>query len=76
MEIGISLFSLLFFSRACRLKRHSHFNLTAQKREGGAGGWKSKRHRSIVGLKRKVMGIGPVIHGCHESGQFQIVQIQ
>ena len=56
MEIGISLLSLLFVSRACHLKRHGqktqwewrHFKLTAQTRGGGAGGWKSKRHRPIV----------------------------
>ena len=50
MEIGISFHSLLFFSRLCRLKKHSqktqwewrHFKITAQLREGGAGEWKSK----------------------------------
>ena len=56
MEIGIWLLSLLFFSRACSLKRHSqktqwewrHFKLRARTREGGEGGWKSKWHRFIA----------------------------
>ena len=51
-ELGISFLSVLFFSRACCLKRHSqktqwewrHFKLIAQTRRGGVGGWKSKRH--------------------------------
>ena len=46
MEIGISLLSLLFFSRACRLSKKTqwywrHFKLTAQTRGGGGEGWKS-----------------------------------
>ena len=56
MEIGISLLSLLFLSRVCRLKRHSQktqwewrpFKLIAQTRRGGEGGWKSKRHRRFT----------------------------
>ena len=52
LETGIQ-FSFLFLLAPWSLEKlhseiHYGFRLTVQKREGGSGGWKSKRHKSIL----------------------------
>ena len=52
LETGIQ-FSFLFLLAPWSLEKlhseiHYDFRLTVQKREGGSGGWKSKRHKSIL----------------------------
>ena len=52
METKFCSYPSTFLSPASLKKVHSeirnNFSLTAQKREGGPGGWESKRHRSKI----------------------------